>query len=596
MKFITTTLAVMLLGTVTAMAAPVAPTAEWANFVKGPLASGSMTRSIKATEDGSAIYWMGSAATHSAGDAATYADETIFASPADVQRNTNNNLIIMRLDAQGKKVWSLYSSYGDAVSNTGGLEILPDGSIVFVSVLRHDEKADLLAHPLTIVDGTGASTDVYPGVAEYRNVGIVGHLSAEGKLLGYGVIDVDAMEITVDGETKTVRAGLFVDDLTAAPDGNIFISGNYRAPMHLKDEAGNTVTFTPKYINGWDGDAQKGAGDMYLLKLTPEGRLLASLEAQGTGITNGHINNVAYDRGILYLYGRYDVVSGEDFTATLAGAPLSSTGVVNLYVAAIDATTFASEWHTNIVGEKDSNNSCIMQNSGISVGNGNVWFCGQYNGKFYPEGNEALGVTSTNRMREGMLVKFDAATGKWVKGVSSPASFSAAAYTGLTAYQDALTNTTTPDKVYVFGYTMKNTIGVFLRPYNANTLEADPEDSWSLVTGVKGSGFNAAMPLAFNVAYVPKAGLAFTDARGKGGMCAAGLEAAGTGSGFGIQIAKFQLPEQLYDGVSDIVVDNDNAAAPVEYYDLQGRRVSDSPAAGLYIRRQGSQATKVLVR
>lgn len=596
MKFITTTLAVMLLGTVTAMAAPVAPTAEWANFVKGPLASGSMTRSIKATEDGSAIYWMGSAATHSAGDVATYADETIFASPVDVQRNTNNNLIIMRLDAQGKKVWSLYSSYGDAASNNGGLDILPDGSIVFVAVMRHDEKADMLAHPLTIVDGTGASTDVYPAVDEYRNVGIVGHLSADGKLLGYGVIDVDAMEVPADGGTNKVRAGLFVDDLAVAPDGNIFISGNYRATMHLKDQAGNTVTFTPKYINGWNGDAQKAAGDMYLFKLTPEGQLLGSLEAQGTGITNGHINNVVYDRGILYLYGKYDVVSGEDFTATLAGAPLCNTGVVNLYLAAVDATTFASEWHTNIVGEKDSNNSCVMQNSGINIGNGNVWFCGQYNGKFYPQGNEELGVTSTVRMREGMLVKFDAATGKWVKGVSSPGSFSAAAYAGLTAYQDALINTTTPDKVYVFGYTMKNTIGVFLRPYNANTLEADPADSWSLVTGVKGNGFNFAIPLSFNIAYKPKAGLAFTDARGKGGMCAAGLEAANTGSSFAIQIAKFRLPEQLFDGVSDIVADEDNAAAPVEYYDLQGRRVSDTPAAGLYIRRQGSQTTKVLVR
>ena len=586
----------MLMGAAAVMAAPTAPTAEWANFVDGPLASGSMTRSIKATADGSAIYWMGSAATHSAGDAATYAGETIFTSPVDVQRNTNNNLIIMRLDAQGKKVWSLYSSYGEAISNTGGLDILPDGSIVFVAVMRHDEKADMLAHPLTIVDGTGASTDVYPAVEEYRNVGIVGHLSAEGKLLGYGVIDVDAMDVTVDGVTKKVRAGLFVDDLAVAPDGNIFICGNYRAAMHLKDEAGNTVTLMPKYINGWDADAQKGAGDMYMLKLTPEGRLISMLEAQGKGITNGHINNVVYDRGILYLYGRYDVVSGEDFTATLAGAPLSSTGVVNLYVAAIDASTFASEWHTNIVGEKDSNNSCVMQNSGISVGNGNLWFCGQYNGKFYPQGNEELGVTSTNRMREGMLVKFDAATGKWIKGVSSPASFSGA-YSGLTAYQDALVNTTTPDKVYVFGYTMKNTVGVFLRPYNANTLEADPEDSWSLVTGVKGTGFNAAMPIAFNIEYAPKAGLAFTDARGKGGMCAAGLEVAGTGSGhFAIQIAKFRLPEQLFDGVSDIIADNDNAAAPVEYYDLQGRRVGDTPAAGLYIRRQGSQATKVLVR
>ena len=68
------------------------------------------------------------------------------------------------------------------------------------------------------------------------------------------------------------------------------------------------------------------------------------------------------------------------------------------------------------------------------------------------------------------------------------------------------------------------------------------------------------------------------------------------GGQYRLQIAKFRLPEQLFVGVSDIVADEDNAAAPVEYYDLQGRRVSDTPAAGLYIRRQGSQTTKVLVR
>ena len=47
-------------------------------------------------------------------------------------------------------------------------------------------------------------------------------------------------------------------------------------------------------------------------------------------------------------------------------------------------------------------------------------------------------------------------------------------------------------------------------------------------------------------------------------------------------------------GVSDITVDN-NSNAPVEYYNLQGVRVSN-PTGGLYIRRQGNTATKVLVK
>lgn len=46
-------------------------------------------------------------------------------------------------------------------------------------------------------------------------------------------------------------------------------------------------------------------------------------------------------------------------------------------------------------------------------------------------------------------------------------------------------------------------------------------------------------------------------------------------------------------GVSDIAVDNENA--PVEYFNLQGVRV-ENPSNGLYIRRQGNVATKVLVK
>jgi hypothetical protein len=47
-------------------------------------------------------------------------------------------------------------------------------------------------------------------------------------------------------------------------------------------------------------------------------------------------------------------------------------------------------------------------------------------------------------------------------------------------------------------------------------------------------------------------------------------------------------------GVNNVeVVDNENA--PVEYYNLQGVRVVN-PQNGLYIKRQGNKATKVLVK
>ena len=47
-------------------------------------------------------------------------------------------------------------------------------------------------------------------------------------------------------------------------------------------------------------------------------------------------------------------------------------------------------------------------------------------------------------------------------------------------------------------------------------------------------------------------------------------------------------------GISDIVVEEDNTDAPVEYYNLQGIRVAE-PANGIFIRRQGNKATKVIL-
>lgn len=48
-------------------------------------------------------------------------------------------------------------------------------------------------------------------------------------------------------------------------------------------------------------------------------------------------------------------------------------------------------------------------------------------------------------------------------------------------------------------------------------------------------------------------------------------------------------------GVKDIAVDTNDENAPVEYFNLQGARVSE-PAAGLYIRRQGKTVTKVVIK
>ncbi|MDE6927471.1 MAG: hypothetical protein K2P06_01965 [Muribaculaceae bacterium] len=50
----------------------------------------------------------------------------------------------------------------------------------------------------------------------------------------------------------------------------------------------------------------------------------------------------------------------------------------------------------------------------------------------------------------------------------------------------------------------------------------------------------------------------------------------------------------MFASVGNIAVDEADANAPVEYYNLQGVRVMN-PENGLYIRRQGKNVTKVIL-
>lgn len=50
-------------------------------------------------------------------------------------------------------------------------------------------------------------------------------------------------------------------------------------------------------------------------------------------------------------------------------------------------------------------------------------------------------------------------------------------------------------------------------------------------------------------------------------------------------------------GIGSIIPDSDchqSVPAPVEYYDLQGRRIT-TPTHGIYIRRSGSDVTKIIL-
>ena len=60
-------------------------------------------------------------------------------------------------------------------------------------------------------------------------------------------------------------------------------------------------------------------------------------------------------------------------------------------------------------------------------------------------------------------------------------------------------------------------------------------------------------------------------------------------------VLEFYAPDPDAAGIKSALVDDADANAPVEYFNLQGIRV-ENPENGLYIRRQGSKASKVMVK
>lgn len=54
--------------------------------------------------------------------------------------------------------------------------------------------------------------------------------------------------------------------------------------------------------------------------------------------------------------------------------------------------------------------------------------------------------------------------------------------------------------------------------------------------------------------------------------------------------------DKVVDGIDDVLAEDPSSSEPVEYFNLSGRKVNAPLAPGFYIRRQGAQTTKVLVR
>lgn len=562
---------------------PGAPLAAWGNLIDGGTAAGDQATDI-ALDGSGAVYWYGTYGTTSTSPEIKYAGMPLYAGALLESGTTqNNNFTLLKTDAEGHKLWCVYSNSGDFANNNGFCASTPDGGVVTVSKVRHTDG--MFDSSVTLIQADGTPYEYEWSVDRRHYHMMVTKFSGDGDLLWNRVISFSTDPApAASGNYADFWADVFTPGTGAVDsEGNIYIPLNYRNPMTVGRADGNSVTLTPVNTASWNGDTQTAAGDFLVLALDSDGYYRDNLQLSGTCAAS-YAQKLVCVADRLYVQG-YVIGSG-DAVLKAGEATLAPSNIMSPVLLCMD-TDMNVIWGKCYKGEQVAGKNAI-QNCGISVAGEALYMCGQYNLKFSDPDDSSKFVASTQgAIREGFLLKVDAATGEWLAARDSRDDDwdnpPAIAKTGLTGYLKPIVDPATPETVYVYGYVMNASVGVFLRGYDAGTLIGDLDKQYNLVTG-------GGVPSAVCATLDPSKGALYINARGNKPFTLLDGETTDAPTGWGILAARFNLSSIATDiDALPAVTDSDT---PVEYFTLQGLKVIN-PQKGIYLRRQGQTVTKI---
>lgn len=545
------------------------PEGLWGNLLDSSTSAGDQASGVAVGADGES-YWLTTMGSTAMAPDILLNNELLFQGELYSSGNSQtNNLCLLACNGDGSRKWAIYSTSGDYANNQGAVAVDADGNIVFTAKVRHGDFPD---KPINIIDADGTVTE-FGGPVDQRSYNLlVAKASADGKLLWHRCVTFS----TVPGAdaTKDFIPDAFKSASVAVdPQGNIYVGGNYSADMTVGD-----ITIKTANIAGWSGDSQASSGNMFVLKFASDGSFVDSAIGSD-GIAMSQILALEWSDNSLYIMGTAQGAA----SMTFAGKEITPADRMSLVLGKLDSSLQAS-WLRCMPGS-DVAGACVMQNCSISVVGATLWFTGMFNGKISDSADSDKFVASLNKTpREGCLIKFDATDGHWLGGTTShEAEFvPAAAKTGIQGYFKVLQNVHNPAKCYVVGYVMNATVGIFLREYDAVTLEANVDHAWSLAT-------QGGVPSCTAVAYDAATNSAFISGRGNKAFTLIGTPGVQTVTPgtWAVLCARFSMPADLkLSGIGSI--DSDDSDAPVEYYNLQGMRVVNPRSGEIYIMRQGN--------
>lgn len=571
-------------GALTATAQTSTPIYQWGNVADGATAAGDNCIANAATSDGGCV-WLGSYATAAGATDIHYGSSLLFSTentPASALSAAN--LTLMKTDGNGEMVWQIHTLGADCGSANGGVAVTSDGGCVFAGTIRH---ADVEAMPvIRVIDDKGVeySLDWSPTQRSYSIV--AGKVDAAGAIEWLRLYHpstqpgVAAAGNTADFWSNCINLG----NVAVDAENNIYMVMNLRNPLAVPVAAGDSMTISVQNNTEWTGDSQKAAGDFVLLSLNPQGYYRNHLNIKGEcQVAYGQRVTVS-DRSV-YAQG---YITGNGHQLTAGDIVLSPSEVISPTLLCADTdlnVKWAKCYPGATVGGKYG-----FQYTNLNVVGNTLWMNGMFNLSF-GDGDHSISSIQ-GAVREGFILKLDSRDGSWLGACTSRSGNfdqpSAVANTGLTGYIDIIQPKADDNRIYVYGYVMNATVGVFLREYDSNTLTPNLTDGqWNIITG-------GGVPTAMCASYDASTGAVFAASRGNKAFVPLGGTATVAPSAWAVYMSRFNLPSDISTAIAPTL---DDASTCEEYFTLQGCRVSATQLTpGLYIRRHGNTVEKVMIK
>lgn len=547
---------------------------QWSKLLAG---TGSETiQAVTATKNNATTKYV---AANTSSVATVAWGEDPFGLEAYSAMQTPSYLAISGFDNDGNLTWKVVSTDGYAnVTYSSSLAATADGGVVLALSCRPDVAGN--ENLVALKDNSGNEFVVknpYPDVAGQPYEAVVLKVSAAGDIEWVSSFIADEPWSRDNG---SLAAQLFSVNAAAEDgEGNIYVGGHFVDDLTFS-KGESSVTISPKNAAGWNGDPQKytSFGDLYIAKFDADGNFVdvLTVNADQSYATAAQIVALTESEGDIYFAG---LLTGNGSNFSLGGTEVAAKGSFNNVIVGSLNSDLSVAWTANIEATPFTDGAHTTQLKGLDVYGSNIYVLGLVKGGF----NDANGtevIASSTKQLEGFVLSLDGTEG----ALKNAAIYGSA----ITGYYNAFENVS-DNALYVYGYKLAPAKNMLVK-YDLNTLEVAQE--LELITGGTATAWDAA--------YDDAAKQLIVAARNNGTVAFYGTEATLTatqstsgGKTFDGIIAAYKTSDLSAIDCVEIAPDSDDA--PVEYFNLQGIKVTD-PAGGLYIRRQGNTTTKVLLK